>query len=414
MASKKNNFHSLEHEKFIQTANTFRLFALFIAISLILSCCAHKPAGCDLALKKVMESNLPLFIDDAKQKNLKTGVEKSLQVLEGKNEQQFYMCNQSYSVARLRQSLSIFLDGMKKASDETAFNNFIIENFDICQAAGADNSGQMLITGYYEPVFSGSLVKSPPYIYPLYRIPPDLIVPDRQPRKEGRLQNGKIIPYWSREKIEKGNLLQGLEIIYLADPVDVFILHVQGSGRIRLPDGSECRVHYAASNGRKYRSIGRLLADRGIIPVKEVTLPKIVSYLHAHPSELQDILNYNERYIFFSLTCTDSGQDNEHGPAGSMGCSLTAGRSLALDNSCFPVPMVGFLETNLPVFTENGILESWKPLHRFVVNQDTGAAIKGPGRVDLFLGSDDYAARAAGVMKQPGTLYFLLLKEEKM
>lgn len=142
-------------------------------------------------------------------------------------------------------------------------------------------------------------------------------------------------------------------------------------------------------------------------------MPKIVAYLHEHPGEVKNILHYNDRYIFFRLSSV-SASTPRGGPVGSLGKPLTAGRSLALDKRCFPVPMVGYLETEAPSFDESGQLAGWKPLHRFVVNQDSGAAIKGPGRVDLFYGSDEYAEKAAGVMKQGGKLYFLILKDDKI
>lgn len=401
----------------VPTGLNFFIFVTVIVLLLFSS--SLSLSACDTALKKIVKDNMPLFMDNSIDNNLQKCVEKSLAAFDSINgKEQFILCGNRYSVSWLKQSLAIFLKGVETWTSETDFQNFLSENFDVCQAQGTDGKGQMLVTGYYEPIFAGSLTKIPPFIYPLYRVPPDLIIPNEKRKRNegGRMQDGFIVPYWTREEIEKRDLLQGREIVYLADPVDAFILHVQGSGRIRLPDGSQCRVHFAASNGREYRSIGRLLAERGIIPLEEVTLPKIVSYLHDHPAELPKILYYNDRYIFFSISYPDVNvdTDNENGPAGSIGQPLTAGRSLALDNTCFPAPMVGYLETELPVFDENGAHTGWKSLRRFVVNQDAGAAIKGPGRVDFFLGGDDYAARAAGVMKQQGFLYFLLLKKEKM
>ncbi len=256
-------------------------------------------------------------------------------------------------------------------------------------------------------LFAGSLVKKKPFIYPLYQVPDDLVV-DKN-KDVGRWQDGRFVPYWSRAEIESSGVLAGNEIVYLDDPIAAFILNVQGSGRIRLPDGAIRAVGFAGSNGRKYRSIGKLLVKRGVMDLAEVTMPKIISWLQANPSQVNPVLQYNERYIFFNFAPV--GKDSVPvGPVGSLGKPLTAGRSLALDKKCFPVPMVGFLETEAPYFDDAGKLAGWQPLHRFVVNQDSGAAIKGAGRVDLFFGSNGYAEKAAGVMKQPGKLFFLLLK----
>ncbi len=393
-----------------------RYFIGIAAAVLLLAGPTIPAAACDTALKQVAPGSMPLFLDDSGLRDLQKSVERSaaaLALIDG--EQQFALCGRIYSAQWLQKSMATFLRGVETYTNEADFQTFLFDNFDVCRAQGSDGAGQMLVTGYYEPFFAGSLTRQFPFVYPLYQVPQDLVLPaeNQDGNEAGRLENGRIVPYWTRAEIENGDLLQGREIVYLADPVEVFILHVQGSGRIRLPDGSVQKVHFAASNGRRYQSIGRLLVDRGVMTLEEVTMPKIISYLHDHPDELQEILHHNDRYIFFSLSSAQ-GEAADEGPAGNMGQPLTAGRSLAVDSVCFPGPMVGYLETELPVFADDGALTGWKSLHRFVVNQDTGAAIRGPGRVDIFLGGDEYAARAAGVMKQPGALYFLLLKEEKM
>jgi membrane-bound lytic murein transglycosylase A len=406
----------LRHRRHVPTGKRVRYFIGVTAAVLLLSGPAISASACDTALKQVAAGSMPLFLDDSALQDLQKSVERSMIAL-GRidSEQQFSLCGRIYSVPGLQKSMAAFLRGVESYTNEADFQGFLFDNFDVCQAQGSDGAGRMLVTGYYEPFFAGSLIRKSPFVYPLYQVPPDLVVPaeNQDGNGGGRMEGGRFVPYWTRAEIEKGDLLQGQEIVYLADPVDVFILHVQGSGRIRLTDGSVRKVHFAASNGRRYQSIGRLLVDRGIMTLEEVTMPKIVSYLHDHPDEMQSILHHNDRYIFFSLSPAE-GETNNEGPAGSMGQPLTAGRSLAVDSKCFPAPMVGYLETDLPVFANDGALSGWKSLHRFVVNQDTGAAIRGPGRVDLFLGGDEYAARAAGVMKQPGALYFLVLKEERM
>jgi len=393
-----------------------RYFIGVTAVVLLLFSPVISASVCDTALKRVAAGGMPLFLDDFALQDLQKSVERSMIAL-GRidREQQFVLCGRIYSVPWLQKSMAAFLRGVESYTNEADFQGFLFDNFDVCRAQGSDGAGRMLVTGYYEPFFAGSLIRKSPFVYPLYQVPPDLVVPaeNQDGYERGRMEDGRFVPYWTRAEIVKGDLLQGQEIVYLADPVDVFILHVQGSGRIGLTDGSVRKVHFAASNGRRYQSIGRLLVDRGVMTLEEVTMPKIVSYLHDHPDEMQSILHHNDRYIFFSLSPAEGETDNE-GPAGSMGQPLTAGRSIAVDSKCFPVPMVGYLETDLPVFDNDGALSGWKSLHRFVVNQDTGAAIRGPGRVDLFFGGDEYAARAAGVMKQRGALYFLVLKEERM
>lgn len=354
------------------------------------------------------------FQDDCSPADLQQSIDRSIVFL-GKIDQdrQFHLCGRTYSAALLRAGLELFSRKVVAEADPVKAQRFLLENFIVCRATGTDGAGTMLITGYYEPLLAGSLEKRPPYLYPLYRPPADLVT-GRTANGEvavGRMVGGKLLPYWSRAEIEGGRLPSGHEILYLADPLDAFILHVQGSGRVRLPDGNIRPVRYAANNGRPYRSIGRELVERGAMSLDEVTLPRIINYLRDHPEEREAVLQANARYIFFTLGEAATG-DFGAGPVGSMGQPLTAGRSVALDPKCFPGPMIGFLETELPRFDDQGRLIGWRGVHRFVVNQDSGAAIRGPGRADFFFGHGRDAELAAGVMKQPGTLSFFLLRQE--
>jgi membrane-bound lytic murein transglycosylase A len=262
----------------------------------------------------------------------------------------------------------------------------------------------MLVTGYFQPVMEGSLKPIPPFIHPLYRLPPDLIERNNggTPRI-GRFCNDRFVPYWSREEIETQLPLAGTELLYLDDPIESFILHVQGSGRIRLRDGSSRSVRFAGSNGRSYRSIGRLLVDEGRLTLEQATLPGIVDYLRAHPGDLRRILHANPRYIFFTW--------GEPGAVrGSGNIALTAGRSVAVDPSVIPLGTVAFLRTRQPVIDRDGRLQRWRTLDRFVFPQDSGAAIRGGSRVDLFLGDSERARHTAGLMREKGSLYILVKK----
>lgn len=360
----------------------------------------------------VDSGQMPLLLDDSAREDLGSALDKSLAAMKNiADDQKFNLCGGKYSGMDLRRAMQRFKQGIEKSHDDADLQNFIFDNFTICQAAGVDNKASMLVTGYYEPFFKGSLLKKYPYIYPLYRVPEDLISRKGEygEQKIGRLENGQLLPYWTRAEIAKKNILHGQEVVYLADPVSAFVLHVQGSGKIEFPDGKVARVFFAGSNGRQYRSIGKFMVERGIMTREEVTMPKIVEYLQSHPDESEDILHHNDRFIFFGLSMTE--EDEKKGPFGSLGQALTPGRSVALDTRCFPVPMAGFLETEQPVFNGAGEVAVWEPMHRFVLNQDTGAAIKGPGRVDLFFGSGQSAEKTAGFMKQPGKLYFFLPKE---
>lgn len=315
-------------------------------------------------------------------------------------------CGESYRA----KDFSLSLEKFQTLLAETAPNQLmtaVADTFTFCQIQSGPGEGKLLVTGYYQPRFLASRVRNPPFLYPVYGPPADLlqaqVFTDKETKEVGRLVEGRLVPYWTRREIETKGLLQGGELCYLADPVEVFILQVQGSGLVQFEDGELKQLLFAGTNGREYRSIGRLLADEGRIPLAEITMPRIRQYLHEHLDEQQRILHYNERYVFFRL------EDQGAGPIGSMGAILIPERSVALDLNAFPQGGLYFLSTERP--TEKITTpQAWRPLNRFVLHQDTGTAIRGYGRLDFFWGSGEYPERAAGLMKQPGNLYLLMLK----
>ena len=267
-----------------------------------------------------------------------------------------------------------------------------------------DSGPDGLITGYFEAEVRGAKVRGGAHQTPIYRRPTDLLTadlnsfsPDYANQKLiGRAKNGKFVPYYTRAEIEAGKLAdRGLELLWLDDPIDTFFLHVQGSGRVQLPDGSIQRIGFAGSNGHSYSSIGRALIESGEISRDRVSMQSIRDWLRAHPTEAAAVMQKNARFIFFD---TIAGA----GPIGSEGVALTAGRSLAVDPGYLPFGVPLWLDTTWPAST--------RPLRRLVVAQDSGAAIRGPVRGDLFWGHGDDALALAGPMKQRGNIYLLLPK----
>lgn len=265
---------------------------------------------------------------------------------------------------------------------------------------------QGLFTGYYEAELRGARRPGGTFQTPLYRRPEDLITVEladwradwRGQRIAGRVVEGRLRPYADRKGIEGGALKgRGLELVWVDDPVDAFFLQIQGSGRVILPDGQVMRIGFAAQNGHAYVPIGRVLADKGAIPRDEVSMQTIRAWLAAHPVEAAEVMNANPSYVFFRELSGD-------GPLGAQGAALTPGRSLAVDPSFMPLGAPVWLDLEeVPVEgTKTG------PLRRLVVAQDTGGAIRGPVRGDLFWGYGDIAADRAGRMKAKGR-YFLLL-----
>jgi membrane-bound lytic murein transglycosylase A len=269
--------------------------------------------------------------------------------------------------------------------------------------AGNDPTG--LFTGYYEPQLLGRWGPEAEYQIPVYSRPTDLVSIDLgEHRAElagtqlaGQVVDNKLKPYFSRAEINAGALRgRGLEVLWLADPVDTFFMHIQGSGRVLLPDGSHVRLGYAGRNGRRYTSIGRELVAMGAMPLADVTAPAIRDWLRAHPAAGTELMNRNESYVFFRVI-------EGEGPIGAQGVPLSPGRSLAVDSAFIPYGVPLWLDTTDPL-TRGG------PLRRLVVAQDTGSAIKGPVRGDVFWGFGDEAARRAGLMKEKGQYFILLPK----
>lgn len=282
---------------------------------------------------------------------------------------------------------------------------YFFESRFVAYTVGDRNAPEGLFTGYYEPELLGRWAPEAEYQIPIYSRPHDLVSIDLgQHRAElkgtqlaGRVIDNKLVPYFSRAEI-LGGALRGreLEIMWVADPVDAFFLHIQGSGRVRLADGSTVRVGYAGRNGRRYTSIGRELVAMGAMRLEDVTAPAIRDWLRANPAAGTQLMNKNESYVFFRVV-------EGEGPLGAQGVPLTPGRSLAVDRAFLPLGAPVWLDTTDPL-TDGG------PLRRLLITQDTGSAIKGPVRGDVFWGFGETAARRAGLMKQEGRYYLLLPK----
>jgi membrane-bound lytic murein transglycosylase A len=389
--------------------SSFCRFAGAFGILVYCICLCSNPAFAD-TLRQVGSADLPTFHDDFDRSSLLQAARRQIEQLQRMpQKKRIDIAGNTYIPRQLIDSISAFIRIAETAdTDQEVWKN-LGKNFTVYQAAGTrknDTYGEMLVTGYYEPIFDGSLKCEPPFLFPLYVQPPDL----KSKRSAGtgkiitgRISKGDLTPYWTRAEIESRNILKGSELVYLRDPFEVFLLHVQGSGKIRLPDGSLRSVEYAASNGHPYRSIGKLLVEENRFPLAEATLPAIEGYLRENPDDMTRVLHYNPRFIFFRWG------DNK-GPRGSTNTQLTAGRSIAIDHQVLPSGTIGFLHSRRPVFDQKGALAGWVPIQRFVFPQDSGAAIEGPGRVDLFLGDSEEARRSAGLMKEPGNLYFLLKK----
>ena len=266
-----------------------------------------------------------------------------------------------------------------------------------------------LLTGYYEPVLQGSRTRQGPYQVPVYRRPPDLVnlVDDSMRGAVGEAltharvtENGELAPYPTRAEIEAGALEgRGLELLYLADSVDAYFMHVQGSGLVELEDGSSVRLSYDGKNGHPYTSIGRCLVEAGVFTAEEVTLDTLSSWLRADPDRARQVMWQNASYIFFR-ELTDSEPKSA---LGVDGVPLTAGRSLAVDAGIHALGLPIYVVAPDLVHTPEG-----GPFHRLMIAQDVGSAIKGPERGDIFFGTGAEAGRRAGMTRHAGNFFVFL------
>jgi len=398
-------------------------FGILLVASAVLSLClllsgcglfkAAAPPGAESALKRVRFTGFLEFTDDCSYDGLASGLSQSLAYLRRvPPEREYRFGPDTYTAGHMVRTLTRFLEFIRTKPAPPALNRFIHEHYRIYRARGAPETGKVLFTGYYEPTLRGSLTPSEEFRYPLYSRPEDLLTIDLSrfsPRFAnekivGRKDGQTVVPYYDRRQIEQDCALADVAapIAWVDDPIDLFFLHIQGSGKILLENGDALQVHYHASNGRPYRSIGKLLIQQGKIEKKRMSMQALRAYLEENPSELDAVLNYNPSYVFFKV--------EPDGPLGSLAVKLTAGRSLALDRRLFPPAALAFIKTQLPLVGEDGQIQRWANCSRFVLNQDTGGAIRGPGRADLFWGDGPYAETAAGHMQHPGDLYFLVLK----
>lgn len=293
-----------------------------------------------------------------------------------------------------------------KADDAAAIQAYWQQYFNVYATRQPDGAQQGLITGYYQPVLKGSRTASARFPVPLYQVPADLITVNlsvlfpelKYKRVRGRLQGQTLIPYYTRGEIEQARSpLLGSELLWVDDPVEAFFLQVQGSGIVELESGERVPVGYADQNGHPYQSIGKLLVERGELTASEASMQGIKTWGQQHPDQLRALLDANPSYVFFKLL-----PPGLSGPLGALGVPLTAARSVAVDPFYIPLGAPVYLSTTYP--------NSDTPLQQLMLAQDTGGAIKGGVRADVYWGEGESAGKLAGAMRQQGQIWVWLPK----
>ncbi|TAD78065.1 MAG: murein transglycosylase [Oscillatoriales cyanobacterium] len=337
-----------------------------------------------------------LFGSRGDRRNLLQSIDYSLQYLRTPAATTAY---QNYPVPgvtrdRVERSLRRFRQLLTQARSARELTALVDQEFMLHESVGRDGNGDVFFTGYYEPIYRASRTPSAVYRYPIYAEPADL---DRWPR-----------PMPTREVLEgkdgqgTSSPLRGRELAWLSDRLEAFLVHIQGSARLQLPNGQVMTVGYANHNGYGYTSVGRELAKDGKLPFEGLTLPVMIRYFRQHPQELDNYLPRNTRFIFFRETFGAPA-------SGTLGLPVTPDRSIATDRSLMPAGALALVNTTLPYPSGRNTTTN-RTVSRFVLDQDTGSAMIGPGRVDYFMGTGPIAGNRAGVTGSRGRLFYLLLK----
>jgi len=332
-------------------------------------------------------------------KDLREGVHNSLSYLSKPSSKQFFpMADITHdrTVASLRAMAQLLDSGLFGKELDAA----IRARFEFYQSVGCDDRGTVLYTGYYTPIFDGSLKPSEKYKYPLYKQPADLVKNDTGEILGQKLADGSVKPYPDRREIDQSGMLKGQEVAWLTDPFEVYIAHVQGSAILRMPDGKQVTLGYAATNGHEYNSVGSQMIKDGLVPSQGLSLKAMIDYFKAHPQQVDKYVYQNPRYVFFR---TDSGN-----PRGCLNEPVIPMRSIATDKSIYPRASLAVVKTKLPRAIGGAVRKS--AYTGFALDQDAGGAIRAPGRCDVYMGVGDTAGKMAGQVYEEGKLYYLFVK----
>lgn len=355
------------------------------------------PPG-EVALRKLDPSEYPDFSEGyLRRTGLEQAAQYNLEYL-SKNSSKQYWPYLDINHERAVASNHAFIEVLHTARSAEEFDRLIKERFEVYQSRGWNDRGDVLFTGYYRPIFDARMHPEGEFRYPLYKRPPDLekdMATDRYQRQGGGA-------YFTRAQINAGALRgKGLELCYLRDPFEAYIVTVQGSGRLRMADGRFFDIGYHGDNGHEYKSVGQWLVAQGKIQPEQLSLPGLIKFFKEHPQELQPALDYNDRYVFFT--------PRSGGPYGSLNVPVTPFRTIATDKQVYPRASVGFIDTLVPARTADGSIKNHS-YRGFAMDQDTGGAIRAAGRCDFFLGTGDEVGELAGRTLSKGKVYYIFVK----
>jgi membrane-bound lytic murein transglycosylase A len=346
---------------------------------------ASAPPPKDVAYGALGKVAPPELVDGGDRESLKAAVAWALEAARQEKGARVPFGMHTVRRGDLVASLELFRRLLDEPTSAAQLARAVAAQFDVYRSPGLPPSGDVLYTGYHDPLFRGRLKRDDAHRWPVYREPRLAGVPNER---------------HSRGEVARGALAgRGLEIVWLRDPLDAYLLEIQGSGVVQLGDGRHVRVEFAAKNGHPYRSLGKTMVRMGLLKPWEMSIPGIRRVLGANPSRLREVLDTNPSQIYFRGTVVDGA------PAKLI---YLAQRSVACDQTYFPRAAVGFVALERPDFGADGSPRGFVTHRRFVVNHDTGSAIRGPGHIDLYWGRDAGADHIAGSLREPGELYYFL------
>lgn len=356
-----------------------------------------------LALRKITNpADIPDFTQGSySAPGIQRAIDNSLNYLNKPSSKQFFPYGEithQHAVESLKAFKKLVDSGMMG----WPLNNAIREQFDVYISVGCDDIGTVLFTGYYTPIFDGSLKQTDQFRYPLYSLPDDLVKNSFGQTLGKRMPDGQIAAYPARAEIEKSNMLKGLELVWLSDPFEVYVAQVQGSCKVSLPDGQLITIGYAGNNGHEYQSISKELVNDDKISADQLSLSSMIAFFKQNPDLVAPYTQRNPRFVFF--------RKDEGPPRGSLNEPVTTLKSIATDKAIYPRACLAYFDTVVPRMVGGGIYHD--PYCGFALDQDTGGAIRAPGRCDIYLGQGDDAGKLAGQTYKEGKLYYLFLKPE--
>lgn len=374
------------------------------------------------AIIKVAPENYPSFADMDSMKSLRKAAELNLKYARklSASALTYDFDGRKVGKAELEASSAKFLELLDRAKSPEELDRLVKERFDVYRLAGRDSTGTVVFSSYYEPTLEASPVRTGGYKYPIYARPPDMVNVDLEQFNEkfrgekltGMLKGNQLVPYLDRDAIDFRGALdgKGLELAWFTDRADIMDLHIEGSGRLQYPDGKQVKALFAATNSLKFKGWLTALVESGALPREGLSHEKGKEYIKNNPEKEREIMTANRRYTFFRL---QEITDPDEGPDGTYGLPLVGWRSVAVDNNLVPMGALAFMRATVPDVDDAGGMKGKKEDARFVFCQDTGGAIKGPGRIDFFAGNGKKARAFAFKLWDTGTLHLLVLKGKK-